>query len=62
VSLLGVKNPIAEESIQADATPRRSSNAASDVESAFAPDQGASLSAVPDINYKSEIKVEDLPF
>lgn len=59
-SLLGVKNTIAEESIQMDDTPRTASTRSE--EPAFAPDTGSALPDIPDIAYKSEIKVEDLPF
>lgn len=59
-SLLGVKNTIAEESIQMDGAPRTASTHPE--EPAFAPDTGSALPDIPDIAYKSEIKVEDLPF
>jgi single-strand DNA-binding protein len=57
VSLLGVQNPVAEGSIQADA-----------FQGASAPRARAEASApvgdiqVPEVAYASEIKVEDLPF
>lgn len=63
LTLLGVKSALAEESIQMDATPRRpaSSAPASDA-SSFGSDPSPAMAAIPDIEYKSEIKVEDLPF
>lgn len=61
VSLLGVKNRIAEELVQMEGSaPMRSSPASSpEQEPALV---GASVGAIPEINYGSEIKVEDLPF
>lgn len=54
VSLLGVANPAAQESVQAEAT--RSQDEAP-VSVAAEPAAG-----VPDVDYKSEVKAEDLPF
>lgn len=67
-SLLGTRNAVAEESIQMDGAPRRESASAApastnqDVADAFGTDQSPTLAAVPDIQYASDIKVEDLPF
>lgn len=61
VSLLGVSNPVAGESFQADAMPARQS-ASSTGTSSFGDDPSPSLASVPDISYASDIKVEDLPF
>ncbi len=58
VSLLGVKSDVASAAIQADASmgerPMASVPSAQEKEPAF--------TGVPDINYTSDIKVEDLPF
>ncbi|OGJ59349.1 hypothetical protein A2635_04540 [Candidatus Peribacteria bacterium RIFCSPHIGHO2_01_FULL_51_9] len=60
VTLLGVKNHTAEESIRMDGAPMRSSPASpQEQEPALV---GAAVGAIPEINYGSEIKVEDLPF
>jgi single-strand DNA-binding protein len=73
-NLLGTRSSVAEESIQMDGAPRRESAGPSsmnqDVSDAFGTDpsaslgtsQSPSLAAVPDIQYASDIKVEDLPF
>lgn len=61
LSLLGVRNAIASESFQADGMPSRQSAPSSDA-SSFGSDPSPALTSVPDINYASEIKVEDLPF
>ena len=64
LSLLGARNPIAEESIQADGRPMRTAapTGTEDTASSFGVDAPATLSAVPDISYNQDIKVEDLPF
>ncbi len=72
VSLLGTRNRVAEESIQNDGMPRRevASSANQDVSDAFGTDPSAPLgtgptpamASVPDLQYGSDIKVEDLPF
>lgn len=64
VSLLGVSSPLASESMQADAMPSRRSESqdTTDHGSSFGNDPSPTLAAVPDINYGSDIKVEDLPF
>lgn len=62
VSLLGVSNPVAGESFQADSMPRRNETASQDARSSFGDDPSPALAAVPDIHYASDIKVEDLPF
>lgn len=71
-SLLGTRNKVAEESMQMDGSPRRESASSSsmnqDVADAFGVDPSPALSAVssnssiPDLQYGSDIKVEDLPF
>lgn len=66
-SLLGMKSSVAEESIQSDGTPRRESAPSSsmnqDTSNDFGTDQTPVMAAaVPDLNYESDIKVEDLPF
>lgn len=63
LSLLGVRSAMAEESFQADAMPQRSSMTSSTPDaSAFGVDESPTLAAVPEVNYASDIKVEDLPF
>ncbi|MDD5624001.1 MAG: single-stranded DNA-binding protein [Candidatus Peribacteraceae bacterium] len=59
VSLLGVQNRTAMESVEASAqrAPRSSSRASAAPSAA-----PVAASDIPDIQYKSEIKVEDLPF
>jgi single-strand DNA-binding protein len=61
LSLLGIRSTVADESIQTDGAPVRQSAPARSEK--FGEDQSPVLAAnVPDIDYKSEIKVEDLPF
>lgn len=55
VLLLGAKNPVAEGSVQNDASPRR-------MESSPPTETHEPQVAVPEIAYASEIKAEDLPF
>ena len=66
LSLLGVQSSVASESITSDAAVRRAPAADpsvnQDVSQAFGNDPSPTLAAVPDINYGSDIKVEDLPF
>lgn len=61
VSVLGVKNKVADESqrLDGDASFRQSSPSN---DSAFAQDTAAPLPAIPNIEYKSAVSVEDLPF
>lgn len=61
VSVLGVKNKVADESqrLDGDASFRQS---APSNDSAFAQDTAAPLPAIPNIEYKSAVSVEDLPF
>ncbi|HVW66991.1 MAG TPA: single-stranded DNA-binding protein [Candidatus Peribacteraceae bacterium] len=65
-SLLGVRSSVAEESIQVDGggmNNRRPAAARSEAADVFGADPSPSLaSSVPEINYASEVKVEDLPF
>ncbi len=65
ISLLGVSNAMAQEAFQSDSMPRKSSES-QDMDqsrgSSFGSDPSPTLAAVPDINYASDIKVEDLPF
>lgn len=68
ISLLGIRNHVAEESITSDVAIRRESSAqpandaAADVASTFGSDPSPTLVGVPDIQYGSDVKVEDLPF
>ncbi len=59
-SLLGTKNSLAEQSLQSDSIPRATS--APDEAAVFGTDPAPTVASVPDINYQSDIKVEDLPF
>lgn len=65
-SLLGIRNPVAEESVTSDVAVRRApaadASANQDTAQSFGDDPAPALAAVPDINYGSDIKVEDLPF
>jgi len=58
VSLLGVANPAAQESVQATAA--RSQDASEP--SAKEKPQGEPAGGIPEVEYKSEVKAEDLPF
>lgn len=62
-SLLGVRNPVADESVQmgSGAAPVSSVPDADITFDAPAPDSPA-FASVPDIKYGSDVKVEDLPF
>ncbi len=67
VSLLGVKNPVAQAAMQSDSAVPRAANAtpaASQDTAMSASDSAAQAVAagIPDIKYESEIKPEDLPF
>lgn len=64
VSVLGVKSSIASESVQNDMAGGSSFSQAPKKESAgsFGEDNVPALASIPDINYKPEISVEDLPF
>jgi len=62
LSLLGTRNALAEESLQADAMPQRAARSAAPDTQDFGSDPAPSLPSVPALEYKSEIKVEDLPF
>ncbi len=65
VSLLGAQNSVASESVSMDASPRAASaghSSSPDEASVFGTDPAPALASVPDINYQSEVKVEDLPF
>jgi len=65
VSILGVKSDLASESVQNDmsgksfesSAPKQAASAGS-----FGEDNVPALASIPDINYKPEISVEDLPF
>ncbi len=64
-NLLGARNHIADESMQSDSAVRRApaaSASSADSASSFGSDPAPSLAAVPDLQYASDIKVEDLPF
>jgi single-strand DNA-binding protein len=61
VLLLGVKNVVAQAAVQVDAVDLRSKGRRADDEA----DAGAApedLPAIPEINYASDVKAEDLPF
>lgn len=63
VSILGVKSSIASESVQNDMSGGSSFNQAPKKESAaFGEDNVPALASIPEINYKPEVSVEDLPF
>lgn len=59
VTMVGVKNDVASESIQTDGAPRAARETSAEN---FAPEPTAVMASVPDIDYAPEIKVEDLPF
>ncbi|MBU2213249.1 single-stranded DNA-binding protein [Patescibacteria group bacterium] len=58
VSLLGVANPAAQESVQASAARSQDSSEAP----SQAEPQGEPAGGIPEVEYKSEVKAEDLPF
>lgn len=61
VSLLGIKNRVAEESLRLDGDASfRQSSPSND--GAFAQEPERALPPIPSIEYKSEVSVEDLPF
>jgi single-strand DNA-binding protein len=64
LSLLGTRNSVAEESISSDSAVRRPAASQDDADqsSNFGSDPSPALAAVPNIQYGSDIKVEDLPF
>lgn len=65
LSLLGVKSSIAEQSMQSDAairSPMQQSTQPQASPSSFGEDPSPALASVPDIQYASDVKVEDLPF
>ena len=61
VSMLGVKNKVADESQRVDGDAAFRQTAPSN-DSAFAQDAPNALPPIPSIQYKSEVSVEDLPF
>lgn len=58
LSLLGTKSNAASESVRTDASPRSASKTVQEGQ----PEPAAEPVAVPEIDYKSEVKAEDLPF
>jgi single-strand DNA-binding protein len=63
VSLLGIRNRVAEESISSDVAIRREPAAAPAASAeSYGSDPAPTLAAVPNLQYGSDIKVEDLPF
>lgn len=60
VSMLGIKNKIADESLRLDEGSFRQSAPAND--GGFAQEPANALPSIPTIAYKSEVSVEDLPF
>lgn len=63
VSLLGVKNPVAQASVSTDAYVPGAARSASPAQPRQAVAAGdTSTGTMPDIKYESEIKPEDLPF
>jgi single-stranded DNA-binding protein len=65
ISLLGVQNAVADESVQTDSAPAAASTPAPAAPVASeAPAQPAEqeVPSVPEVQHKSEVKVEDLPF
>lgn len=64
VSVLGVKSPVAAESVQNDMAGGSSFGQAPKKESAgsFGEDNVPALASIPEISYKPEVNVEDLPF
>lgn len=64
-SLLGARNRVADESLQSDSSMGRANAPRSQPKAdgaEFGSDPSPTLAAVPDLQYASEIKVEDLPF
>lgn len=63
LSLLGITNPVASESIEGGGVAASVVSSMPGNEITFdAPPSEPAFAAVPDINYGSEVKVEDLPF
>lgn len=66
VSVLGVKSDLASESVQNDMSGKSFESSAPKQAAAsagsFGEDNVPALASIPDINYKPEISVEDLPF
>lgn len=62
LSLLGVKSSIAAESIDMSGSPRPQRSAPAERSNDSQESHEPALVGVPDLNYESEIKVEDLPF
>ncbi len=60
VSMLGIKNKVADESLRLDDASFRQTSPSND--GGFAQEPAAALPAIPSIEYKSEVSVEDLPF
>lgn len=60
VSLLGIKSKVADESLRVDEGSFRQNAPSND--SAFAQEPERALPNIPNIEYKSEVSVEDLPF
>ena len=61
-NLLGVAHPAATESIENTSTESSTPPPAEPAKEAATPPAGEPPVAVPDVNYASEVKVEDLPF
>lgn len=65
LSILGVKSSIASESVQNDMSGKSFESSApkqAAPSGSFGEDNVPALASIPDINYKPEISVEDLPF
>ena len=62
VSLLGVKNHVAAESVQTDGSSSVRSSSSASMQEPEPSLVGAAVGPIPEVNYGSEIKVEDLPF
>ena len=62
VSLLGVKNHVVAESVQIDGSSSVRSSSSVPIQESEPSLVGVAVGAIPEINYGSEIKVEDLPF
>ncbi|MEK7122559.1 MAG: hypothetical protein AAB855_01750, partial [Patescibacteria group bacterium] len=61
-SMLGVANAIAEETVSSrGAAPARSEGGAAREQREEAP-VGVEAASIPEVQYQSEVKVEDLPF
>jgi len=62
VRKLGVQNPVASESVSASATPTEKASSSAPADKPVAAKAESDPVAVPNVEYASEIKVEDLPF